>query len=163
MANESKKDFNKMLSNSKDMPKIQVLDDEKMIKKYGGAVMFFAPPLFYDELMRKVPFGKLLTISQMRDFLAKKNKADFTDPLTAGIFVSIVAWASYQREQKNEQHITPWWRTVKKDGELNAKYPQGITLQKKLLENEGHIIICKGKNNLKYYVKDFEQSLIELT
>lgn len=161
MANESKKDFNKMLNDSKDMPKIQVLKDEKMIKKYGEK-MFFAPPLFYDELMRKVPFGKLLIMCEMRDFLAKKNGADFTDPMTAGIFVSIVAWAAYQREQENEQNITPWWRILKKDGELNAKYPQGVNLQKSLLENEGHIIICKGKKNLKYYVKNFEKSLIKL-
>lgn len=162
MANESTKDFNKMLNDSKDMPKIQVLKDEKMIKKYGGEKMFFAPPLFYDELMKKVPFGKLLIISEMRDFLAKNNGADFTDPMTAGIFVSIVAWAAYQREQENKQNSTPWWRIVKKDGELNAKYPQGINLQKSLLENEGHVIICKGRKNLKYYVKDFEKSLIKL-
>lgn len=40
--------------------------------------MFFAPPIYYDELMKKVPTGKLITISQMRDYLAKKNNADFT-------------------------------------------------------------------------------------
>ena len=36
MANESKKDFNAMLADSKDMPKIQVIADEKSITKYGG-------------------------------------------------------------------------------------------------------------------------------
>ena len=29
MANESKKDFNAMMRNNKDMPKIQVVEDEK--------------------------------------------------------------------------------------------------------------------------------------
>lgn len=158
MANENQKDFNAMMHNNKDMPKIQVIEDEKTIKKYGGNQMFFAPPLYYDELMKKVPKGKLITVSQMRNHLAKKNNADFTDPMTAGIFVNIVAWASYQRKED----ITPYWRTLKSDGELNVKYPEAIGLQKRLLEEEGHIIITKGKKHIKYYVKDFEKSLIEL-
>ena len=112
MANESKKDFNVMMNNNKDMPKIQIVEDEKIIKKYGGTKMFFAPPIYYDELMKKVPKGKLVTVSQMRDYLAKQNNADFTDPMTAGIFVNIVAWASYQRNAD----ITPYWRTLKSDG-----------------------------------------------
>ena len=175
MANENKKDFNAMMKNNKDMPKIQIVEDEKTIKKYGGTKMFFAPPLYYDTLMKKVPKGKLVTVSQMRDYLAKQNNADFTDPMTAGIFVNIVAWASYQRDTD----ITPYWRTLKSDGELNVKYPdywrtlksdgelnvkypEAIELQKRLLEEEGHTIVSKGTKNIKYYVKDFENSLIEL-
>ena len=42
MANENKKDFNAMMKNNKDMPKIQIVEDEKTIKKYGGTKMFFA-------------------------------------------------------------------------------------------------------------------------
>lgn len=158
MANEDKKDFNAMLNNCKDMPKIQVVSDEKTVKKYGGARMLLAPPKAYDELMKKVPFGKLLTVAQMREHLAKCHNADFTDPMTAGIFVNIAAWASYQRDTD----ITPYWRTLKSDGELNAKYPEGIELQKRLLEAEGHTIISRGVKNIKYYVKDFTDSLIEL-
>ena len=172
MANENKKDFNAMMKNNKDMPKIQIVEDENTIKKYGGSKMFFAPPLYYDNIMKKVPkgklvtvsqmrdylAGKLVTVSQMRDYLAKQNNADFTDPMTAGIFVNIVAWASYQRDTD----ITPYWRTLKSDGELNVKYPEAIELQKRLLEEEGHTIVSKGTKNIKYYVKDFENSLIEL-
>ena len=77
MANESKKDFNAMMNNNKDMPKIKIVEDEKTIKKYGGTKMFFAPPIYYDELMKKVPKGKLVTVSQMRDYFAKQNKAAF--------------------------------------------------------------------------------------
>ena len=118
----------------------------------------FWPPIYYDELMKKVPKGKLITVSRLRDYLAKKNNAHFTDPMTAGIFVNIVAWASYQRNED----VTPYWRTLKSNGELNAKYPEAIELQKRLLEEEGHTIISKGTKNIKYYVKDFENSLIDL-
>lgn len=158
MNNENKKDFNAMLKNNKDMPKIEIIKDQKTINKYGGNKMFLAPPCFYDELMKKIPQGKLITVSMIRDYLAKQNKADFTDPMTAGIFINIVAWASYQRNAD----ITPYWRTLKKDGELNVKYPEAIELQKRLLEEEGHVIISKGIKNIKYYVKDFENSLVKL-
>lgn len=32
MSNESKKDFNTMMNNNKDMPKIQIVDDEELVK-----------------------------------------------------------------------------------------------------------------------------------
>lgn len=158
MSKEILKDFNSMLNNSKDMPKIVIINDENSIKKYGGERMFIAPPIYYDNLMKNVPRGKLLTVGMMREYLAKNNNADFTDPMTAGIFVNIVAWASYQRDND----ITPYWRTIKSDGELNSKYPEGINLQKKLLEEEGFVIISKGRKNIKYYVKDFNDYLISL-
>ena len=157
MANENKKDFNAMMNDSRDMPKIQLVEDEKTVKKYGGRKMFFAPPIFYNEVMKTVPEGSLVTVGQMREYFARENGADFTDPMTAGIFVNIVAWASYQRNND-----TPWWRTLKSDGELNAKYPEAADLQKRLLEAEGHTVISKGRTNIKYYVKDFEKALIEL-
>ncbi len=157
MANEDKKDFNAMLHDSKDMPKFQTITDEKSIKKYGGDRMYFAPPIAYDKVMRLVPFGKLLTVGEIREHFAKQNGADFTEPITAGIFVSIAAWASYQRENDK----TPYWRTLKANGELNSKYPGGTKAQKEMLEKEGHTIIQKGRTNIKYYVKDYEQALFK--
>ena len=139
MANEEKKDFNAMLHKDTGMPKIQIVTDEASIKKYGGERMFFAPPVTYDELMKRIPYGKVVTVGAIREYLAKKNDADFTDPITAGIFVSIAAWASYQRTE-NE---TPYWRTLKANGELNPKYPGGVEAQKERLEKEGHVIIQK--------------------
>ena len=103
MANEDKKDFNAMLHDSKDMPKFQTITDEKSIEKYGGDKMYFAPPIEYDKVMQLVPYGKLLTVGTIRDYFAKRSGADFTEPITAGIFVSIVAWASYQRSE-DETH-----------------------------------------------------------
>lgn len=158
MANEDKKDFNAMLYDSKDMPKVQIITDEKSIEKYGGDRMYFAPPIAYDKVMRRVPFGKLLTVGEIREYFAKQNGADFTEPITAGIFVSIAAWASEQRENDK----TPYWRTLKAKGELNSKYPGGIKAQKEMLEKEGHIIIQKGRTNIKYYVKNYKDALFTL-
>lgn len=157
MANEDKKDFNAMLHKDTGMPKIQIITDKAAIKKYGGEKMFFAPPLTYDEIMKAVPFGKVLTVGAIREYLAHKNQADFTDPITAGIFVSIAAWASHQRTGD----ITPYWRTLKANGELNPRYPGGIEAQKEKLEAEGHTILQKGRKSIRYYVKDYEQVLFE--
>ena len=158
MANEDKKDFNAMLKNSKDMPKIQIITDEASIRKYGGERMFFAPPMEYDRVMRLVPEGKVITVGAIRDYFAKENGADFTDTITAGIFVSIAAWASFQRDGDE----TPYWRTLKAGGELNEKYPGGAAAQKAKLEAEGHTVIEKGRTNIRYFVKDYEKAEFEL-
>lgn len=158
MANEDKKDFNAMLKRDNGMPKIQIVTDEKTIKKYGGEKMYFAPPIDYDAVMRMVPYGKIITVGDIRSYFADKNHADFTDPMTAGIFVSIAAWASHQRTEDN----IPWWRTLKSGGELNPKFPGGVLNQKQLLESEGHIIKTKGRTNIKYYVENWENSLFDI-
>ena len=113
MAKEETKDFNAMLHRDTDMPKIQIITDPAVIQKYGGEKMYFAPPLVYDEIMRSVPRGKLLTVGHIRAHLARKNGADFTDTITAGIFVSMAAWASHQRQENK----TPYWRALKAGGD----------------------------------------------
>ena len=158
MANEDKKDFNAMLHDNKDMPKFQIITDEASIKKYGGNRMYFAPPIDYDAIMKKVPYGKVITVGEIREYFAKQSGADFTEPITAGIFVSIAAWASYQRNEDE----TPYWRTLKANGELNEKYPGGVSAQKERLEAEGHIVIQKGRKNIRYYVKDYEDNEYQL-
>ena len=120
--------------------------------------MYFAPPIDYDTVMKRIPFGKVITIGKIREYFAKENNADFTEPITAGVFVSIAARASYQRSD-NE---TPYWRTLKANGELNVKYPGGVQAQKEKLEAEGHTIIRKGRTNIRHYVKDYEKKLFEL-
>ena len=85
MANEDKKDFNAMLHDNKDMPKFQIITDQKSIEKYGGSKMYFAPPIDYDRVMKKVPYGKVITVGTIREYFAKLSGADFTEPITAGI------------------------------------------------------------------------------
>lgn len=158
MANENNKDFNAMLRESKGMPRIQIITDKGSIQRYGGDRMYFAPPMDYDKVMRRVPWGKVITVGIIREYLAGQGGADFTDPITAGIFVSIAAWASFQRPDDE----TPYWRTLKANGELNAKYPGGVKAQKAKLEAEGHTVIQKGRTNLRYFVKGYESALFTL-
>lgn len=100
----------------------------------------------------------MITVGNIREYFANVNNADFTEPITAGIFISIAAWASYQRSIEE----TPYWRTLKANGELNAKYPGGEEAQKEKLEAEGHTILKKGRTTIKYYVMNYEKYLFQL-
>lgn len=71
MANEDKKDFNAMLHDNKDMPKFQTITDQKSIEKYGGSRMYFAPPIYYDKVMKRIPYGKVITVGKIREYFAK--------------------------------------------------------------------------------------------
>ncbi len=44
-------------------------------------------------------------------------------------------------------------------GVLNEKYPGGAEAQKRMLEEEGHAVVAKGK---KYVVVDFDECLAKL-
>lgn len=154
----ARKSFNEKLKDSKDMPKIVEIADEKSIERYGGKNMLIAPPMAYNEIMARIPEGRLVTAREIRDFLANEHDADFTCPMTAGIFISLSAQASCER---NDDRI-PFWRTLKTDGELNPKYPGGIEYQKKKLLSEGHEIFTRGRKNIKYFVEDYENFLYDL-
>lgn len=155
-----KKSYNEKLNNAKDLPRVQFIGfDDKMAKRFGCGNMLIAAPLEYDEVMKRVPEGKLITSDEIRAYLSQKHNADFTCQLTAGIFINIAAHASQEREDSGSNDITPYWRTLKKGGELNEKYPGGIDRHKFLLEAEGHEISKKGK---RYFVKDYERALYQL-
>lgn len=54
---------------------------------------------------------------KIREFLAKKHNAEFTCPLAAGIFISLAAQASEEREEDKIQ----FWRTLKKRWGIKSK------------------------------------------
>jgi len=94
-------------------------------------------PMEVDEIMKRVPEGKLITINKIRAALAKKHKATIGCPITTGIFAWISAHAAEEQRQEGEKDITPYWRTLKTGGVINPKYPGGVERQKKLLEKRG--------------------------
>jgi hypothetical protein len=152
----AKKTYNEKLNDSKNMPTVETVSDPKAVVRFGGERMLIAPPLAYDEIMKRVPAGKIITSDRIRSYLAKKHNADYTCQLTAGIFINIAAHASVERAGTDP---TPYHRTLKKDGELNEKYPEGCDGQKAMLESEGHTVIQKGK---RYFVQDYKNSIWDI-
>jgi hypothetical protein len=51
--------------------------NEKMSKMWGEGTCIIPSPIEVDTLMKSVPKGKLITINQIREYMAKKYKASF--------------------------------------------------------------------------------------
>lgn len=153
-----KKSWTEKLVDSRDLPRVEEIT-EKMSKRWGTGTLVIPAPMEVDEMMRKVPEGKLVTINEIRTALAKRHNATICCPITAGIFARIAAGAADERRQADREDITPYWRTLRVGGVINPKYPGGVEGQKALLEKEGHEVIQKGK---KLVVIDYEKSLIKL-
>ncbi len=135
---------------------LEVKDDPR-----GRGKMLIPRPIDVDAMMRKIEKGKLATVDQIRDRLAKDCLADFTCPLTAGIFMRIAAEAAEEDLRYGEKQITPYWRVVKADGSLNEKFPGGVEAQAAHLKEEEHTIE-PGKGKKPPRVKDFEKYLVKL-
>jgi alkylated DNA nucleotide flippase Atl1 len=155
---KKRKTWQEKLADSKGLPKVEIIT-EKMSRKWGTGTIVIPAPKEVDEIMRKVPKGKLITINQIREILAKKHKATIGCPITTGIFACIAARAAEEAEAEGKKNITPYWRTLKAGGVINEKYPGGVEAQKRLLEKEGHKMIQKGK---KLVVVDFEKYLVRI-
>ena len=149
----SKKTYNEKLHSPGDLPKIVDLSAKpESIARFGGTQLLVAAPTQYNEVMARVPEGRVITADRIRAALAAQGGADAACPLTAGIFINICAHAS---EERGRDPI-PWWRTLKAGGELNEKYPEG---QRALLEAEGHVVVQKGK---RWFVQGYEEALWDM-
>jgi len=129
-----------------------------MSRRWGEGTMVIAAPREVDAIMKTVRKGRLLTIDEIRKQLAAKHRADFACPMTTGIFAWIAAHAANEAEEEGAKRVTPYWRTLKSNGELNPKYPGGIDNVRARLEAEGHTVIQLGK---RFFVADFERRLVK--
>ena len=153
-----KKSWKDKLNNDKDLPRIVQIEG-RLSKKWGTGTCVIPSPKEVNQLMKKIPKGKLVTINQIRETLAKKHKTTIGCPITTGIFARIAAGAAEETAKEGKKNITPYWRTLKQGGVINEKYPGGVKIQKELLEKEGHKIKQKGK---KYVVENFEKYLAKI-
>lgn len=90
----------------------------------ASSKMLIATPLIVDEYIRQIPKGHFTDIKQIRKDLAAEYKAQYTCPVTTGIFIRIVAEAAYEEYEKGKplSKITPFWRA------LSAKSPSAKKL-----------------------------------
>jgi len=151
----TKKSWQRKLNDSKDLPKVVKIPD-RMAERWGAGTLAIPAPMEVDEIMKRVPRGRLITINRIRSIIAKRHKATIGCPITSGIFAWIAANAAEEARKEGAGNITPYWRTLKSNGVINEKYPGGVETQKRLLRKEGHKIIRKGK---KCVVVDFDKNL----
>jgi hypothetical protein len=125
----------------------------------GYRPIVIATPIEADQLMRRVPKGKLTTINEIRQALATKHNAIKGCPMTTGIFAWIAVNAAEEQKLIGATEFTPYWRTVKVKGLINEKYHGDSEAQAVPLEQEGHVVVKKGKN---CFEKDYEKTIVRL-
>lgn len=148
-----RKTWQEKLADNKGFPKVCKIDGTKS-RRWGTGTFVIPAPMEVDELMRRVPKGKLTTIDELRKVLAQRHRATIACPITTGIFAWIAAHAAAEAGATGRKKTTPFWRTLKSGGELNPKYPGGIEFLTRKLEAEGHKVFQKGKH---YFVEDFQK------
>ena len=152
----ARKTWREKLLDNKGLPKTGRIEG-KMSTRWGTGTMVVPAPVEVDELMRRVPKGRLVTINELRAALAKKHGVDMACPITTGIFSWIAAHAAEEAANAGAKRITPYWRTLKTGGELNPKYPGGIAAIRRRLQSEGHRVTQRGK---RHFVEELEKSVV---
>jgi len=161
-----KKTWQEKLEDKASLPKVLKLEKRfpcynavhKMGAEAGDEVVLVNPSDVVD-IMKQVPEGKLTTIVELCMKLARLHNTKGCCSLTTGIFIMTAAHAVEAARREGKLLDIPYWRTLKADGYLNPKYPGGQEAHKRLLEQEGYIVIQKGK---KYLIQDFQKYLISL-
>ncbi len=98
-----------------------------------------------DAVIRQVGKGRLTTLQEIRDCLARCHGTSIACPVTTGIFISISARAAEEMRDLGDPDITPYWRVLRNDGSLNDKFPGGAAAQGKRLKAEGHRVELSGR------------------
>ncbi|MCX7912210.1 MAG: MGMT family protein, partial [Dehalococcoidales bacterium] len=133
----------------------------KMSRRWGEGTCVIPSPVEVDGVMGAVPAGRLITINQIRAYMADKYHASFGCPITTGIFVVMAARAADEAAKEGRADIPPYWRVLRSNGELNEKYPGGLEAQATRLQAEGHEIE-RDKAGKPKRVKGWEAKLVSL-
>ncbi|MEM2100409.1 MAG: MGMT family protein [Thermoproteota archaeon] len=160
MGKKQHKSWQEKLMDDKGLPKVVKITG-KMSRRLGTGTVVIPASREVDEIMRKVPKGNVITINRIREILAKRHGTTIGCPIATGIFAWVATNAAEEEAKEGEKDITPYWRTLKSNGELNAKYPGGVARQARLLKAEG-LTIEAGKGSKPPRVKDFEEHLADL-
>jgi alkylated DNA nucleotide flippase Atl1 len=155
-----KKTWQDKLGDKEGLPKVLKLEKRfpcyNALHKMGveaGEDVVLVNPSEVVEVMKKVPPGKVVTIREICQSIARKHGVKGCCSLTTGIFIMTAANAAEEAVRENKAPDIPYWRTLKADGFLNEKYPGGAEAHKKLLEDEGFRVVRKGK---RYFVDNHE-------
>ena len=130
-----------------------------MRRTCGTGTIVIPRPRDIDTIMRSVRKGRLITVAQIRERLAKAAGVDCACPLTTGIFVRVAAEAAEEDARDGRTRITPYWRTVKDGGKLNEKFPGGVKAQANRLRSEGFEIERNARGQPSR-VGEFEKYLV---
>ncbi|MGJ7506909.1 6-O-methylguanine DNA methyltransferase [Variovorax sp. GT1P44] len=150
------KSWRERLAGFPNLPQVKPIP-ERMQRRQGPGTIVTPSPREVDDAMKRVPEGRLVTVFGIGQQLASEHGATIGCTVTTAIFASIAAQAADEERRAGLQDITPYWRTLKANGELNLKYPGGLDELMRRLESEGHTVVQRGR---RFFVKDFEKKLV---
>jgi hypothetical protein len=104
----------------------------------AGSNMFIATPKLIEQYIQEIGFGKRIDTKTLRKDLALEHNADYTCPVTTGIFLRIVAEANFEKLQQGQsiETITPFWRVIEPNSALAKKLTFGQELLIEQIEKE---------------------------
>jgi ABC-type uncharacterized transport system ATPase subunit len=104
----------------------------------AGSNMLIATPKIIDNYIQEIGVGKRIDTKTLRKDLALAHNADYTCPVTTGIFLRIVAEANYEKLQqgKHVKEITPFWRVIEPKSVLAKKLTFGQDFLLQQIEKE---------------------------
>lgn len=79
-----------------------------------NSLMLIATPQLVSDYIREIPLGTFVDTPTIRRDLALTHGADYTCPVTTGIFLRIVAEAAFEEmlSGKPVEEVTPFWRAI---------------------------------------------------
>lgn len=152
---EDKASFPKVLKLEKGFPCYNAV--HKMGAEVGDEIVLVNPSEVV-AIMKQVPEGRLITIVEICQQIARNHHVKGCCSLTTGIFIMTAANAAEEARREGKSLDIPYWRTLKAGGFLNEKYPGGQEAHKRLLEQENFKVVARGK---KYQVADYERYLVK--
>lgn len=115
---------------------IKVIEKDFWSQKDGDRMLIHTPKLIEDYVNQSEK-GMSIDPVQMRIDLAAELGADFTCPMTTGIFTRIMAEKNLELHSDNYEAMTPFWRLVDPKSDLAKKLSCGKGVIQKLREDEG--------------------------
>jgi hypothetical protein len=160
-----RKTWQQKLEDKASLPKVLKLEKgfpcyhavHKMGAEVGDDIVLVNPSEVV-AIMKQVPEGRLITIVEICQQIARNHNVKGCCSLTTGIFITTAANAVEAARKEGKSLDIPYWRTLKVGGFLNEKYPGGQEAHKRLLEGENFKVIVRGR---KYQVADYEKYLMK--
>lgn len=130
MALKKKKTWSEKF-NARTIPEI-TSTERKFADIPEGAMMLIATPAIIEAYIKEIPAHETRSIADIRKDLAEEYEAEYTCPVTTGIFLRIVAEKNYEQYEKGTplKDIAPFWRVI------DAKSPTAkkLTFETSFLE-----------------------------
>ena len=124
-------------------PQDAIVDIPKTMEKFFGCTgkMLQPSPDTVASVIKKIPKGRVATLDTVCKRLANNFKTEVACPATTEKSLCIAATKSVEKNMN-----LPYWRVLKKNGELIRKFPNGIEGHAENLVKEGHKIVSTSKS-----------------